>query len=73
MFWTNKSNVKSLINSVMMSVKNDSQVTVEYANDWHSDRAEYHQSQIDEMSSWIKTNREQFNNEINEQYMILPI
>ena len=57
----------------MMSVKNDSQVTVEYANDWHSDRAEYHQSQIDEMSSWIKTNREQFNNEINEQYMILPI
>ena len=35
--------------------------------------AEYPQSQIDEMSSWIKTNREQFNNEINEQYMILPI
>ena len=25
---------------------NDSQVTAEYANDWHSDRAEYHQSQI---------------------------
>lgn len=57
----------------MMSVKNDSQVTVEYANDWYSDRAEYHQSQIDEMSSWIKTNREQFNNEITEQYMILLI
>ena len=55
-----------------MPLKNDSQVTVEYANDWQSDRAEY-QSQIDKMLSWIKTNREQSNNEINEQYDIIDI
>ena len=52
---------------------NDSQVTTEYANDWHSDRAEYHQSQTDEMPTWIKTNREQFNIEINQQYDVTDI
>ena len=41
--------------------------------DWHNDRAEYAEHQIGQMPTWVKTNKEQSNAEINEQYDVVDI
>ena len=45
----------------------------ENAPDWHNDRAEYAEHQIGQMPTWVKTNKEQSNAEINEQYDVVDI
>ena len=49
----------------------NSDQTSESTHDWHLDRSNYSEQQINEMPTWIKTNREDYS--IDEQYDIVDI
>ena len=49
----------------------NSEQTPESTYDWHLDRANYSEQQIQEMPTWIKTNKEEYT--INEQYDVVDI
>ena len=47
----------------------NSEQTPESTHDWHLDRANYSEQQIQEMPTWIKTNKEEYT--IDEQYDVV--
>ena len=49
----------------------NSEQTPESTYDWHIDRANYSEQQIQEMPTWIKTNKQQY--VIDEQYDLVDI
>ncbi|CAB3979507.1 ATP-dependent DNA helicase PIF1 [Paramuricea clavata] len=49
----------------------NSEQTPESTYDWHLDRANYSEQQIQEMPTWIKTNKEEYT--IDEQYDVVDI
>ncbi|CAB4028381.1 ATP-dependent DNA helicase PIF1 [Paramuricea clavata] len=49
----------------------NSEQTPESTYDWHRDRVDYSQQQIQEMPTWIKTNKEEYT--IDEQYVVVDI
>ena len=49
----------------------NSEQTPESTYDWHFDRANYSERQIQEMPTWIKTNKEEYT--IDEQYEVVDI
>ncbi|CAB3977795.1 ATP-dependent DNA helicase PIF1 [Paramuricea clavata] len=49
----------------------NSQQTPESTYDWHRDRANYSEQQIQEMPTWIKTNKEEYT--IDQQYDVVDI
>ena len=48
-----------------------SEQTPESTYDWHLDRANYSERQIQEVPTWIKKNKEEYT--INEQYEVVDI
>ena len=49
----------------------NSEQTPESIYDWHLDRANYSEQQIQEMPTWIKTNKEEYT--IDEQYDVVDV
>ena len=49
----------------------NSEQTPESTNDWHADRANYSEQQIQEMPTWIKKSKEEFT--FDEQYEVVDI
>ncbi|CAB3985549.1 ATP-dependent DNA helicase PIF1 [Paramuricea clavata] len=49
----------------------NSEQTPESTYDWHLDRANYSEQQIQEMPTWIKTNKEEYT--VDEQYDVVDI
>ena len=60
-----------MILSDLNSPFDNSEQTPESTYDWHLDRANYSEQQIQEMPTWIKTNKEEYT--IDEQYDVVDI
>ncbi|CAB4012963.1 Hypothetical predicted protein [Paramuricea clavata] len=60
-----------MILSDLNTLFDNSEQTPESTYDWHLDRANYSQQQIQEMPTWIKTNKEEYT--IEEQYDVVDI
>ena len=52
---------------------NSDQMNKESSNDWQQDRAKYTDQQIGEMSTWIKTKRQESSETVEETYVNIDI